>query len=135
MATASATGAGAGRVLARVDRAASSKNGVILALLSALAVGAWAAHVFATAGLARLRESHPGVEWVMHGATLLTALPCLLAIAVGAWHAKRLRGEEGDGTPQGRTIFLAWMTIVTGAFNLVLIVAEDVFITLVHGHV
>jgi len=130
-----ATSASGGGVIARVEGSARSKNGVVLALLSGLAVGAWAVHVFAIAGLARLHESHPNVEWIMHGATLATALPCILAIGVGAWHLKRLRGEEGDGTPQGRTIFLAWMTIVTGAFSLLLIVAEDVFITMVHGHV
>ena len=107
---------------------ARPRRGVLLALVSALAVGAWAVHLFAVASLARLNQQHQDVVWIVALITLVTAVPCLVAVAVG-WAAVRESGVgEGAGSQLGRTTFLGWMAIVTGAFNLLLIVLEAVYV-------
>jgi hypothetical protein len=110
-------------------------RGIALILLSGLSVGAWAVHVFALAGLARLHERHPDVIWVMQGVTLLTAIPCLVTIALGWWWLRATSTPGEEGSPTGRTVFLCWMAIFIGLFSLLLIVVEATFVSLLHGHV
>ena len=116
-------------------RLASPAHGVALVLLSGLSVGAWAVHVFALTGLARLHQRHPDVIWVMQGVTVLTAIPCLATIGVGWWWLRGNSVPAEEGSPTGRTIFLCWMAIFVGAFNLLLIVLEAIFVSFLHGNV
>ena len=50
-------------------KVATSAHGVVLVLLSALCIGAWATHLFALTALARLNQLHPGVIWWMQAVT------------------------------------------------------------------
>jgi hypothetical protein len=113
---------------------ARPRRGVLLSLVAGLAVGAWAVHLFAVAALARLDQQHHVVEWVVALVTAVTAVPCVLAIVIG-WAAVRQSGvEEGSGSPLGRTVFLGWMAVVTGAFSLLLIVLEAVYVLTIDRH-
>jgi hypothetical protein len=116
-------------------RLASTAHGVTLTLLSALCVGAWAVHLFALISLARLDQLHPEVIWVMQGATVLTAIPCLLTMAIG-WRWWRETSTPADeGSPMGRTVFLCWMAMFVGAFNVALIVLEAIFVSMLPAYV
>ncbi len=116
-------------------RLGSTAHGVALVLLSALCVGAWAVHVFTLTSLARLDQLHPDVMWVMQGATVLTAMPCVVTIAI-AWKWLRESSTPADeGSPTGRTVFLCWMAIFVGACNLLLIVLESIFVAMLPAYV
>lgn len=117
------------------DRLASTAHGVTLALLSGLCVGAWAVHVFALTGLARLDQLHPDVIWIMQGVTVITAIPCLAAIGIGWVWLRDTSTPEDEGSRSGRTVFLCWMTIFVGSFNLALIVLEAIFVSMLPAHV
>jgi hypothetical protein len=111
---------------------ASPARAVVLVLLAALCVGAWAVHLLALTSLARLNEDHHSVVWVMQAVTVLCAVPCLITVAVG-WSAVRRTGvPEDEGSPIGRTVFLAWMAIAVGLFNLLLVVLEAVYVVLIN---
>jgi hypothetical protein len=113
---------------------ARPSHGVVLILAAAASVGAWAAHVFAVAGLARLDQTHAHVEWVMNALTVLLVIPCLVAIQLGVVAVRRARAAEGEGSPLGRTTFLGWMAIAVGGFNLLLIVLEEIFVIAIGPH-
>jgi hypothetical protein len=111
------------------ERLVEPRVGALLALASGLAVGAWAVHLFALTALARLDQLHPRLDWVLVAITVVTALPCMLVIAFGLAVLRAVHAPEAEGSPMGRTVFLAWMAVVIGAFNLLLIVLEAVFVT------
>jgi hypothetical protein len=115
-------------------RVATSGHGVLLVLLSALTIAAWTAHLFAMTALARLNQLHPGVIWWMQAVTVVTAVPCLVVLAVAWSSVKRADAPEGEGSPMGRSVFLAWMTIVVAGFNLVLILLEGAYVSLLSRH-
>jgi hypothetical protein len=103
-------------------------HGVVLALAAAVSVGAWAVHVFALTSLVRLNQLHHGVVWIMNGITVLTAIPCLVAIGLGVAVLRRTSTPESEGSPIGRTVFLAWMAVATGGFSLLLILLEAIYV-------
>jgi hypothetical protein len=117
------------------DRLGSTAHGVALALLSGLCVGAWAAHVFALTSLARLDQLHPDVIWIMQGVTVMTAVPCLATIGIGWLWLRETSTPEDEGSPTGRTVFLCWMAIFVGLFNLALIVLESIFVAMLPAYV
>ncbi len=56
-------------------------------------------------------------------------------IGLGAWHVHRLRStSEEEGSPAGRTAFLAWLAVILGATNLLLIVFEGSYVFLIDRH-
>ena len=113
---------------------ASPTRAVVLVLAAGLSIGAWAVHLFALTSLARLDEQHHGVVWIMHAITVVCLIPCVAALGVGWVSLRPTRTTEGEGSPIGRTVFLAWMTIVIAAFNVVLIVVEAAYVVLLGGH-
>ena len=92
----------------------------------------WMVHLTAEAALVPAREQRPGVVWVMHALTVLLALLVLAGMKV-SWDLTRASGEEGEGTPAGRTVFLGWLGLGIGALNLLLIVYEGVLIAILTG--
>jgi heme/copper-type cytochrome/quinol oxidase subunit 2 len=116
--------------LATTDRptaVGAPRHAVALVAAMALSLAAWTTHVVALSSLVPLRRRHPGAEWVMHAVTVVTALVCVGAIALGVRYRRRATGAEADGTPDGRTHFLATMTILVAAANLLLILFESVY--------
>jgi hypothetical protein len=115
-------------------RLGSTARGVTLILLSSLCVGAWAVHLLAITSMARLHQRHSSVIWAMQGVTVLTAIPCLVTIALAGWWLRDNATPGDEGSPAGRTVFLCWMALFVGIFNLLLIVLEETFATLLHGY-
>jgi hypothetical protein len=115
-------------------RLASPARGVALILLSALCIGAWAVHVFVLISIARLHQQHSDLIWVIQGATVVTAIPCAVTVAI-AWSWLRGTTTPGnEGSPVGRTVFLCWLALFIGICNLVLIGLEATFVSLLHGY-
>jgi len=115
-------------------RLASPARGVILILLAGLSVGAWAVHVLALASLADLRRTHHDVSWVVHAITVVTAIPCLVTVAVAWLWLRRTTTAADEGSPTGRTVFLCWMAIFVGFTNLLLILGEDAYASVLHSY-
>ena len=115
-------------------RLASPARGVVLILLAGLSVGAWAVHVFALASLADLRRTHREVSWAVHATTVVTAIPCVVTVAVGWWWLRRTTTAADEGSPTGRTVFLCWMALFVGLANLLLIVGEDAYASVLHSY-
>jgi hypothetical protein len=113
---------------------AATRHGVVLVLASALSIVAWIAHLSSLASLVELSRTRDEVVWVMHALTLALSLVCVAVIVLGIWYVRRTTGQEGDGTPMGRTTFLAWMAIITGSFNLLLILLEGSYVVFIHRH-
>jgi hypothetical protein len=116
------------------SKVASSAHGVVLVMLSGLSVGAWAVHVLALSSLARRNQLDTEVIWLMQAATLVTAIPCVVTIAVGWMTARRAGTDEGEGSPGGRTVFLGWMAVLIGSFNLALILLEAVYVSAIQRY-
>jgi hypothetical protein len=111
-----------------------TRDGVVLLLASGISIAAWMTHLVSLASLVDLSERHAGVVWVMHGLTAVTALTCIGVIALGAGHARRAHASETEGSPVGRTAFLAWMAIIAGSVNLLLILYEGSYVVLLDRH-
>ncbi len=114
--------------------AGSTRHGVVLLLASGVSIGAWLLHLTSLASLVDLSQHHPGVVWVMHGITAATALTCAGVIALGVVGTRRTHAPEAEGSPVGRTAFLAWMAIIVGSVNLLLILYEGSYVLLIDRH-
>jgi hypothetical protein len=114
-----------------VERLSRPAHGVVLILLSGLSVAAWAVHVFALTALAGLNQRHHDVIWIMQAVTVVTAIPCLLTMALGWSAVRRTTTPEDEGSPTGRTVFLAWMALAIGTLSLVLILLEAAYVSLI----
>jgi hypothetical protein len=112
----------------------STRHGVVLLLASGVSIAAWLTHLVSLASLVDLSERHAGVVWVMHGLTAVTAVTCVGVIALGVTAARRAHASEAEGSPVGRTAFLAWMAIITGSVNLLLILYEGSYVVLLDRH-
>jgi len=99
-------------------------------------IGAWAVHLVAATSLVRASCTHPWAETLSHVITAVT-----LAVALGcmalSWRLVRAGGDaasEGAHDPPGRVRFLGLLGLGIGAFNVALIVLEEVYIVAFHGH-
>jgi hypothetical protein len=134
----------------------SSERGAIVryhegVVWAAVLVGipAWAAHLVFEAAMVRFTTTHPGWEWTLHAATIVTALVTLAGMAICydlLRHAGRAEGagpaetdvvssaEDDDISPAGMSRFLGVLGLLIGAVNLALILSEGSYVLLVrHG--
>jgi hypothetical protein len=116
------------------ERLARPAHGIVLILMSGLSVGAWAVHLFAFTALAPSNQRHHDLIWIMQAITVITVIPCLATMALGWSSVRRAQASEEEGSPIGRTVFLGWMAIAIGAFNLVLIVFEAVYVSVINRY-
>jgi hypothetical protein len=107
-------------------------------MLPWFAVGAgvamWAVHLVGEASLVRLAQKHSGVVWAMHALTAGTALVTLVALLLSIRYARWDDAHEGDGTPAGRTRFLGLLGVIFNVANLLLILAEGLYVVVVERH-
>jgi hypothetical protein len=115
--------------------AATTRTAVTLVLATSLTVAAWLIHLSALASLAgEARHSTPALV-AMNLITVVTGLVCAAVIGLGAWHVHLLGSTgEGEGSPAGRTVFLAWLAVILGATNLLLILFEGSYVFLIDRH-
>jgi hypothetical protein len=91
----------------------------------------WMIHLTAEAALVPLHERHASAAWLMHGLTVVLALAVIAGMWI-SWGYTRVGEREGRATPAGRTVFLGWLGLGMGAFNLLLIVYEGMLIVALH---
>lgn len=94
----------------------------------------WIVHLTALAALVNLMCDRPGVEWVMHGATVVLGLATLLAL----WWCVAIIREAGAGDDEagdlaGRLRFMGWFGFLTEVTSLLLIAAEGIYVPLFHA--
>jgi hypothetical protein len=98
-------------------------------------LAAWAIHLVGESALVRSAQQHHWVVWVMHGLSAVLAAVAVAGIAV-AYRLTRAADhlEEGSraGTAEGREAFMGWLGLYAAAFNLTLILAEELIIVWVH---
>ncbi len=95
----------------------------------------WLVHLATLGALAVYIGDHPSkwwTAWVDTGLCAAGTIVCILAaIAIGV----SMDAPEDDGSPEGRTRFLAWHGVLAGLANLALILAEGSYVLfLAAGH-
>ena len=98
-------------------------------------IGAWAVHLVASASLVKASCAHTWAETAMHLVTAVTLTIALVCMAL-SWRLLRA-GDDADESAHdapGRVRFLGLLGLGIGAFNVALIILEEVYIVAVHGH-
>jgi hypothetical protein len=100
-------------------------------------LAAWGVHLVGESALVRSAQTHHWVIWAMHGLTVAMGLAAALGIVI-AYRLTRaghdVEGGQRSGAAAGRTAFMGWMGLYTAAFNLLLIVGEELVIVWVRLH-
>jgi len=98
-------------------------------------LAAWAIHLVGESALVRSAQQHHSVVWAMHALSAVLAAVAVVGIAV-AYRLTRAADhiDEGAraGTREGRIAFMGWLGLYAAAFNLTLILAEELIIVWVH---
>jgi hypothetical protein len=94
---------------------------------------AWMAHLFFASSYVRYSCNAHGSGWAQH---VVTAI-CALVAAHATWVAYGLHREgqadaEDAGTPSGANNFIGLVGIIVGLTNLLLILGEGSFVSLIH---
>ena len=92
---------------------------------------AWLAHLITVSSLVRYTCNVRGhTEWVEHAVTAATGLITVAALLLCLQYLRAAapNGEEGEGTPWGRTRFLAVFGVLSNSVNLLLILAEGTYV-------
>jgi len=93
-----------------------------------LPIFVWMAHLSSSAVLAVYVRDHPGWRWTAYldtGICAAVTTACIVAaIAIGL----SVQATVRQGTPEGRTRFLAWQGILAGLANLALILTEGSYV-------
>jgi hypothetical protein len=116
------------------DTTGSTRTGTAMLLGVVAATGAWMIHLSAVASLVDLSRTSGWAVFAMDAVTVVTALVCVVVIVAGAVVLRRARRPEDDGSPVGRSAFLALLAIILGATNLLLIVFEGSYVHLIDRH-
>jgi hypothetical protein len=88
----------------------------------------WMAHLGSMAALVAYVGNHPHMWWVFWLDTGVCAAGTLLCMLVATLIGLRVPASEREGTPEGRTRFLAWQAVLAGTANLALILAEGSYV-------
>jgi hypothetical protein len=116
------------------DPMGSTRTGTAMLLGVVAAVGAWMIHLSAVASLVELSRTSGWAVAAMDALTVATAAVCVAVIVAGAVVLRRCRRPEDDGSPVGRSAFLALLAVILGAANLLLIVFEGSYVHLIDRH-
>ena len=108
--------------------AALAEGGFLLWATVTVGIGAWMFHLLFLSAFARLACTHPGVVWVLHGATLATAAPTVAGVWASLLLVRHCRDPEDAGTVAGRTRFLGVVGLLVNVISLALIVLEGVYV-------
>jgi len=108
-------------------------RGLRVAYVFGGSTAAWMAHLFFASSFVRYSCNAGGVNWGQHVATAFCALVALHAtwVAVGLYREGRTDAEDA-GTPAGANNFIGVVGIIVGLTNLLLILAEGSFVSLIH---
>lgn len=90
-------------------------------------IGAWTVHAVYIAGIARLACTRPSSMTTIHIVTAATLAVCAAAIALSVRLVRRGARPDAADTTAARARFLGLLGVAIGVFNLVLIVAEELF--------
>lgn len=94
---------------------------------------AWTIHLVALASLVRLTCNAPSYGWLLHaitaGCVAMTVAALVLALRLRATGARDDEAEDAAG----RDLFLGRLAVIVSAFNLALIVLEEVYVVVLHA--
>jgi len=96
-------------------------------------IGAWMAHLFFASSFVRYSCNTHGTGWYQHVGTAI----CAVLAAHATWVAYGLPREgladaEDAGTSKGANNFIGLVGIIVGLTNLLLILAEGSYVSLIH---
>jgi len=108
-------------------------RGLRVAYAFAASIGAWMAHLFFASSFVRYSCNTHGAGWYQHLATAI----CAVLAAHATWvayglHRGGLADAEDAGTSEGANNFIGLVGIVVGLTNLLLILAEGSYVSLIH---
>ena len=108
-------------------------RGLRVAYVFGGSIGAWMAHLIFASSFVRYSCNTHGTGWYQH---LVTAV-CAAVAAHATWVAYALHREgradaEDAGTFNGANNFIGLVGIILGLTNLLLILAEGSFVSLIH---
>ena len=102
--------------------------GVALVFVLWLPIFFWIAHLGSMAALVPYVSNHPYRWWIFWIDTGLCTAGTLLCMLVAVVIGFGVDATIDDGTPEGRTRFLAWQAILAGFANLALILTEGSYV-------
>ncbi len=102
-------------------------RGPIVGFAMTAGIAAWAVHLVFFSSVVRYVHTS-GDFWMFHIGNAVCLVIALVAFAL-TWDMYR-RGEddEGAGTPEGRMRFLGMLGMLVNGINILLIVAEGVYV-------
>jgi hypothetical protein len=95
-------------------------------------IAAWAVHILYIASFARFSCTRPSTAWTMHAVTAGTLAIAALAMLLSARWARRERYDDA-GTVPSALAFLGRLGLAIGAFNVILIVLEEIYVLGLHS--
>ncbi len=111
---------GAGRALRR--------SGGLLWIVALAGIGLWMVHITILSGLTEFTCNKKGTLWWMHAATVLTALPTILAMRLSRKLVNEAGDDESEGTLSGNYAFAGVFGLITNGFSLALILLEGSYV-------
>jgi hypothetical protein len=110
-------------------------RGVVLVFALWLPIFFWLAHLASMAALVGYVANNREKWWIFWIDTGLCAAGTIACMVVAVVVGVSVGAHEDDGSPEGRTRFLAWQALLAGFANLALILAEGSYVAFISvGH-
>jgi hypothetical protein len=108
---------------------------LVLWALIVAPITAWMVHLTFSAAFVPFTADHPQYRWTLYAITGVTGVIVVVTIAISALVAHRNPEGSLDGdTEVDQVALLAFLGIVIGVINLVLIVAEGSVVPFLSSH-
>jgi hypothetical protein len=91
----------------------------------------WMAHLGSMAALVGYVRNHPSRWWVFWVDTGVCAAGIIACLAIATLIGLRADTPSDEGSPRGRTRFLAWQAVLAGLANLALTLTEGSFVAFI----
>ena len=102
-------------------------RGLVLWFAVLAGIAAWAAHILLVSALVQWTCNEEGTRWVIDVLTLVTAAATIVAMWLCLGIIRGAEQDEEAGATAARNRFLGVFGLLTGGFNLALILLEGSF--------
>jgi hypothetical protein len=107
------------------------RRGEIAVLCIWVPVFLWIGHLGSMAALVAYVRDHPSRWWVFWVDTGVCAAGIIACLVIATLIGIRADTPSDDGSPRGRTRFLAWQAVLAGLANLALTLLEGSFVAFI----